>query len=526
MPWWQGGSSAKRRHRPAARQAVESDRVDGGDFAVRYQTFRLLIQSDPAGGCSIHALTPKGEGRARFDPPADGLLAGLPLGRHDLQALGERLFESLFHGEVLRLYERSLGLLEADPEVGLRIELMMDPRDQEFAAVQALPWELLRQPGKPDFLALDPRRPVVRYLAVAQPVDATARPNPLRILAVAANPSHPGLSPLDVDQELENLREAVRLQPDIELVTPDAPTLSALRLALLEKHCHVFHFMGHGGADGAGQEKVLFFETEEGFGDPVRSTDLVNKLAGFPTVRLAVLNACDSAVVPEGVPGRTELDSFSGVASSLVLGGMPAVVAMQFPISDRGAIAFGRTFYQRLAAGSEVEAAVAEGRQAMHSVDSGSYEWATPVLFMRAPSGASSGGLKRPRYGLFSPYWLSWAWLPAVVLLAVWVGYASFGKPQDKPPHSPAAPIVQPLILRGEILDAATRNPLPGVLVQLPELRLQVVTDTMGQYRFELVQGATTPVKLRASLRGYTPLNLDLTPGYGNLNVQRMWRVK
>jgi tetratricopeptide (TPR) repeat protein len=70
-----------------------------------------------------------------------------------------------------------------------------------------------------------------------------------------------------------------------------------------------------------------------------------------------------------------------------VLGDLPAVIAMQGEISDAAAIIFSRTFYQQLAAGEPIDAAVTEGRRAILSEGRGSLEWAIPVLFMRTPTG-------------------------------------------------------------------------------------------------------------------------------------------
>jgi tetratricopeptide (TPR) repeat protein len=369
--------------------------------------FQFLIEAEPLGGYTLHVLSPRGEGRARFVPPlapaeAGTLNASLGWVARDLDtggkeealrslaAVGERLFTALFQGEVLRLYERSLDLLEGNPEARLRLEILLDPRDPHLAVLQQLPWELLRQPGTPEAMALSRRRPLVRYLAVPRPVYAARRPKVLRILAVRADPRHAGLQPLDLARELRNLRQAVGVARDgglIEIVEPEAPTLAALRRALLDKECHVLHFMGHGGSVPGQEERVLFFETETGSADPVRGTDLVNKLDDFPTLRLAVLNACQSAAVPSGGTATGSFDPFVGVATSLVLGGLPAVVAMRLPISDAAATAFSRAFYQRLAAGDPVDAAVAEGRQAVHSAAPAAFEWATPVLFMRTPNG-------------------------------------------------------------------------------------------------------------------------------------------
>lgn len=117
----------------------------------------------------------------------------------------------------------------------------------------------------------------------------------------------------------------------------------------------------------------------------------------------------------------------------------------------------------------------------------------------------------------------------AVVFLAGGVGYVLSGKSADKVPKpgsSASTPAYQPRALRGEILDASTGSPLPGVVVQLPEFRLQEISDAAGQYRFEIPLRTTSLVKLRATRDGYIPLNLDLTPGSGHLNVHRMWRTR
>jgi hypothetical protein len=85
------------------------------------------------------------------------------------------------------------------------------------------------------------------------------------------------------------------------------------------------------------------------------------------------------------------------VAAALISrGGIPAVVAMQFPISDKAAIAFSGAFYSRLAAGDPVSAAATEGRLAILELERECPEWVTPVVYLagkddgfeiRSPSG-------------------------------------------------------------------------------------------------------------------------------------------
>jgi hypothetical protein len=93
---------------------------------------------------------------------------------------------------------------------------------------------------------------------------------------------------------------------------------------------------------------------------------------------LVVLNACRSARVDT-------TDPFSGMAQGLVQQHVTAVVAMQFPISDKAASTFAAHFYRSLCDGNPVDQSVTWARQSL-LIDYGG-EWATPVLFLRSPDG-------------------------------------------------------------------------------------------------------------------------------------------
>jgi CHAT domain-containing protein len=152
------------------------------------------------------------------------------------------------------------------------------------------------------------------------------------------------------------------------------PTLGELRRALLRDSFHVLHYMGHGGFDSE-HGGLLVFTDRTGHGTPVTSEDLGVMLHDHTSLRLAVLNACEG--------GRTDPDDpFAGIADTLVRRGIPAVVAMQFEVSDNAAVEFAPALYGALAAGRPVDAAVSEARKAMYTVNP--LEWATPVLYLRA----------------------------------------------------------------------------------------------------------------------------------------------
>jgi len=116
-----------------------------------------------------------------------------------------------------------------------------------------------------------------------------------------------------------------------------------------------------------------------GRGRFVRGQNLGKTLANHKWLRLAVLNSCEG--------GRSaDDDPFAGVASSLVRAQIPAVLAMQFEISDRAAAIFAGGLYESLADGYPVDAALSQARLAIFN-DPNPLEWGTPVLLMRVPDG-------------------------------------------------------------------------------------------------------------------------------------------
>ncbi len=105
--------------------------------------------------------------------------------------------------------------------------------------------------------------------------------------------------------------------------------------------------------------------------------ELARLLARHKSLRLVVLNSC------EGAQGN-ERNIFSSTAAKLVQRGIPAVLAMQYKISDKAAIKFASAFYEALADGMPVDASVAEARNA---ISTNTLEWGTPVLYMHSPDG-------------------------------------------------------------------------------------------------------------------------------------------
>jgi hypothetical protein len=291
------------------------------------------------------------------------------------RSFGEMLFRSLFDGDVGACFEASKATARTQGK-GLRINLRIDP-----PALLGAPWELLFDPRAAEFIALTRDTPLVRYLAVPQPIQPLAVTPPLRILGLAASP--PGVPKLDLVQERLRLDQALAPvvgQGRAEVVWLPGQDWRTLQQSLQGDIWHMIHFVGHAFYDAARGEGTLLLAGEDGAPWPLGATELARLLDRQPGLRLVVLNAC------EGARGD-EQQAFSSLGAALVRRGLPAVIAMQYPISDRAALEFSRSFYGALAAGLPVEAATGEARKAMSLSTPYSLEWLAPVLFLRASDG-------------------------------------------------------------------------------------------------------------------------------------------
>jgi CHAT domain-containing protein len=244
-----------------------------------------------------------------------------------------------------------------------------------------LPWEYLYDAEGRGFLALSGRTPVVRYLELSEGLGTLLVEPPLRVLAVISTPK--GYRELaEADEEWRRLVAA--LEPLlrsglIEVERLERPTPAALESRLRTgPPVHVLHFVGHGGFSDLREEGVLVFEDEDGNGVPVGGPSLAYLLQDHPSLRLAVLNACN------GARGSQE-NTFAGTAQALVQRGVPAVIAMRSEVMDETACSFAEKFYRGLAAGLPVDACVGEVRRALAAERNP--EWGTPVLYLRATDG-------------------------------------------------------------------------------------------------------------------------------------------
>jgi len=356
-----------------------------------YQNFDLLIE--PAGHAYVARVTnsPAGEAVTKFNVPFSALELEnflLKIGRprrgvrrlnspemDAAKVFGKRLFDSVFGSEVFGCLRSSLDQTEAQGSAGLRLRLRLNAPE-----LADLPWEYLYNAALNRFLVLAVETPLVRYIELPERIRPLAVQPPLKILVMLSSPTD--YAPLDVEEEWMKLQNALGDLQKRKLVTLERlneATLPALQRRLRQSQYHIFHFIGHGGYDESARDGVLLLEDETRHSRKVSGQFLGTILHNHRPLRLAVLNACEGAR-----PSRT--DPFTGTAQSLVQQGLPAVIAMQFEITDAAAITLSHEFYTALADGYPVDAALVEARTAIYA-GGNDVEWGTPVLYMRAPDG-------------------------------------------------------------------------------------------------------------------------------------------
>lgn len=333
--------------------------------------------------------SPAGEAVATIELDAESLLARrgllqqavlasavpsrrvLPETEQPVREVGQVLFAGLLGtGEVAGRY-RAAAAVAAERGEGLRVVLRIDT-----PALAGLPWEAMYDQMAGAYVCRQDQ--LVRHIPVASvPVPLRVRP-PLRILGLVSSPR--GLPALDVEKEQDQLARALARpvgQGLAELHWASTATWADLQDLLLDGDWHVLHFIGHGDFDPGQDEGVLALVREDGRADLVaahRLTDLLRQARPMP--RLVVLNSCSGAAA--GVS-----DLFSGTAAALVRGGVSAVAAMQYEISDPAAVAFARGFYAAIARGRGVDDAISSGRVAILGLSDRTLEWVTPVLYLR-----------------------------------------------------------------------------------------------------------------------------------------------
>jgi hypothetical protein len=347
---------------------------------MKYEDFYLHVGwPDERGQYPIHVIqSPRGETRQpvwqknnlnlpNFRNILD-YLSELIAEPDEVEDFGKALHRFLFPSEVYDIFKRS----REEKSSGIRIRLRIDPEE-----LSLLPWEYCYDEETRQFLALERETPITRYIAEGFATPATlTMPHPVKMVVVLAAPRDQ--PELDIDREEDGIRRALKDIPANLTVLRHA-TIEKLHDTLLDIEPQILHFSGHGVLkDGLG---ALALENPE-----TRNTDaltakqvrgLVNRLG----ITMTVLNACETAK-------HSSRDALMGVAQALIREGIPAVIAMQFLVSETVSLMFTRRLYDFMFRGDSLEQIVTETRVGIDiNFDNDNISWGIPVLFMRSKDG-------------------------------------------------------------------------------------------------------------------------------------------
>ena len=297
------------------------------------------------------------------------------------ESLGALLFTGLFQDEIGDLFHESLGSVRAW-KAGLCIRLVIEPPE-----MAALPWELLYYKREDCFLATSRETTVLRSLELPTVVTDLDTELPLKVLLVI--PDNPDLNTADEEKRIvqtfcelkeKALAEVGRNAIEWNVLNGDVPG-DRINSELNRKQYHIIHFIGHGSFE-AGQGRLKL--TPGADNDGSMTAEMFGEFfIGNRTVKLVFLNSCKSAA-------SSLAQLLTGVGQQIVKRSVPAVVAMQFSITDPAARIFADVFYENLFIGMDlgrIDTAVSNARRWVMQKFGKTADFVAPVLFLQSVNG-------------------------------------------------------------------------------------------------------------------------------------------
>ncbi len=297
----------------------------------------------------------------------------------NLAERGYSLYSSVFVQEVEKQFQAYLNRREE--EVGVRLCIYTQSNDITEAV-----WEILCSLSKTafEFLALNPKTPVVRRTRNTTEINLRPMQAPLKLLVVLASPR---FQKIDAVKEKSSLQEALQEaisegQIEVDYLGFDDATeanFDTLQeyLSRQETRYDVVHIIAHGLLE-AGEEGITALVKPENLRQQTVSASSLANLFRERRVMLVILQSCQSGAVDSSVL------SFSSVAQQLVACGVPAVLAMQENIDQDVATYFLKRLYKQwLGAGCPFEDALTQARHGVYqNFADRIVSWAIPVLYI------------------------------------------------------------------------------------------------------------------------------------------------
>jgi hypothetical protein len=315
--------------------------------------------------------------RDRARTPAQGGFKAAAADSKGIQEIGTRLFDCVFPRQVFRLYKDTLEEALRKGEE-LQVKLCVEPPELSY-----LPWEAMFDKPGLFHLACNLHTPFARVASLQELDLHIYEAPPLRVLCMVSAPKDFIGTPLELRTDAEQAALELALQQltkagQVKLSPMASGTFRELKTRIIKGDAgnkwDVFLFIGHG------REGAVVFEEDGGSGFELISADVLKGILDAPNgPKLVILNSCKGAQKPE--------DRLASTAEMLVRGGgIAAVVAMQFDISDIMGTAFSPSFFYNLIS-LDVPIQQAMTLTRLDLQRQGFTEWISPVLYMQNKDG-------------------------------------------------------------------------------------------------------------------------------------------
>lgn len=372
----------RQRFKEIVKKAAEATKIlQPSVIENQYADFQIFVSKDN----KIRATSEQGEVPGEIFGNLDKELGSIELiesnmtNERFLKEFGGRLYKSLFVDKIQSLFEKTDAVARISSR-GVRIRLIL--QNDHLAQ---LPWEFLYREDGNYYLSQNTNFTLSRYLDLNQPRQRLIKKTGdiLDMLLIISNP-------LDTDRIDPDYWEKIISQSLVEQLDDHRIKLRVVKHAtyenilkeLLVSPPNIIQFVGHGHYSNADEKGYISLIGDDGNTLPLDDTAFSNIFLGSDNrLGLVVLAACESGKSnsPKG---------FVGIAPRIVQMGVPAVVAMQYPIMVDTAQLFIKSFYDAIAKQRPIDWATQWARNTVAiKMGLGGRDFATPVLYMRANDG-------------------------------------------------------------------------------------------------------------------------------------------
>jgi hypothetical protein len=300
--------------------------------------------------------------------------------RETFAVLGQHLYETIFFGKVEDGFKdgREAAI---EKSATLRVLLRFDSSADELAQ---LPWELLF--ANDDFLAAQNKLVLSRSLSSEKGMskEKISRDPPLVVQFLVTVPDTDAYRD-QRDRLIAALKQPTKYSTSIRSdVLEEWDQDEAARVLRRPPYPQVVHVIGVCKRNRSQDQEGMQIYLDDGGGPRWRSGNvLVNlfnqnrELAPEDRVRLVVLHLCE--------PSPLDFEAtFERLAPALVRQGIPAVIAMQYPLSKEAEGRFVRKLYEGLAERQSIEEAVQGARNDLFTTFEEDRLFGSPVLYMQS----------------------------------------------------------------------------------------------------------------------------------------------